>query len=229
VQADDLQSAKYKKANASTEGDSMHLQRIRAQNFRAFGDGKTSPQLDWELAPGLNILIGENDAGKTSIIDAIRHVLWTTSYEFIRLQEQDFHTQGSTRAQSMFIEATLVGLNADQEAAVLEWLTYEEDGTRSLILHLQARWIPPRDNKRGRVDAITRAGICRFHDGTSTARMGCRSVGLGGTPSTRAGGALKNNTFSGAPCAWFFTKCPHSKSVNNLQKNANLFAFSTSM
>lgn len=136
----------------------MHLQRIRAQNFRAFGDGKTSSQLDWSLAPGLNILIGENDAGKTSIIDAIRHVLWTTSYEFIRLQEQDFHTQGSTRAQSMFIEATLVGLNADQEAAVLEWLTYEEDGTRSLILHLQARWIPPRDNKRGRVDAITRAG-----------------------------------------------------------------------
>lgn len=136
----------------------MHLQRIRSQNFRAFGDGKTCPQLDWELAPGLNILIGENDAGKTSIIDAIRHVLWTTSYEFIRLQEHDFHTQGSTRAQSMFIEATLVGLNSDQEAAVLEWLTYEEDGTRSLILHLQARWIPPRDNKRGRVDAITRAG-----------------------------------------------------------------------
>ena len=136
----------------------MHLQRIRVQNFRAFGDGNTSSQLDWNLAPGLNILIGENDAGKTSIIDAIRHVLWTTSYEFIRLQEHDFHTQGSTRAQSMFIEATLVGLNADQEAAVLEWLTYEEDGTRSLILHLQARWIPPRDNKRGRVDAITRAG-----------------------------------------------------------------------
>lgn len=136
----------------------MHLQRIRAQNFRAFGDGKNSPQLDWSLAPGLNILIGENDAGKTSIIDAIRHVLWTTSYEFIRLQEQDFHTKESTRAQSMFIEATLVGLNADQEAAVLEWLTYEEDGTRSLILHLQARWIHPRDNKRGRIDVITRAG-----------------------------------------------------------------------
>lgn len=136
----------------------MHLQRIRAQNFRAFGDGNTASQLDWNLAPGLNILIGENDAGKTSIIDAIRHVLWTTSYEFIRLQEHDFHTQGSNRTQSMFIEATLVGLNAEQEAAVLEWLTYEEDGTRSLILHLQARWIPPRDNKRGRVDAITRAG-----------------------------------------------------------------------
>lgn len=137
----------------------MHLQRIRAQNFRAFGDGKTAPQLDWALAPGLNILIGENDAGKTAVVDAIRHILWTTSYEFIRLFEQDFHIQGNIRAGSMFIEATLVDLSADQEAAVLEWLTYEQDGSRSLVLHLQARWIPPKDNKRGRVDVVTRA--CR--------------------------------------------------------------------
>lgn len=137
----------------------MHLQRIRAQNFRAFGDGKTVPHLDWTLSPGLNILIGENDAGKTAVVDAIRHILWTTSYEFVRLFEQDFHIHGDTRAQSMFIEATLVELNADQEAAVLEWLTYETDGSRSLVLHLQARWIPPKDNKRGRVDVVTRA--CR--------------------------------------------------------------------
>lgn len=137
----------------------MYLRRIRAQNFRAFGDGKTGAQLDWMLAPGLNILIGENDAGKTAVIDAIRHVLWTTSYEFVRLFEQDFHIHSDIRAQSMFIEATLVDLNADQEAAVLEWLTYEADGSRSLVLHLQARWIPPQDNKRGRVDVLTRA--CR--------------------------------------------------------------------
>lgn len=137
----------------------MHLQRIRAQNFRAFGDGKTAPELDWTLSPGLNILIGENDAGKTAVVDAIRHVLWTTSYEFVRLFEQDFHIHGDTRAQSMFIEATLVNMSAEQEAAVLEWLTYEADGSRSLVLHMQARWIPPKDNKRGRVDVITRA--CR--------------------------------------------------------------------
>lgn len=136
----------------------MHLQRIRAKNFRAFGDGKTAPELDWPLSPGLNILIGENDAGKTAVVDAIRHVLWTTSYEFIRLFEQDFHIKGDTRAQSMFIEATLVDLNADQEAAVLEWMTYEPDGSHSLILHLQAHWIPPKDNKRARVDVITRSG-----------------------------------------------------------------------
>ncbi|HCP05172.1 MAG TPA: ATP-dependent endonuclease [Pseudomonas sp.] len=136
----------------------MHLQRIRAANFRAFGDGAQSPALDWELSPGLNILVGENDSGKTSVIDAIRYVLWTTSYEFIRLFESDFHINGAGRARSLFIEATLVDLAPAQEAAVLEWLTHEEDGSRSLIIHLQARWIAPKGNKGGRVEAVTCAG-----------------------------------------------------------------------
>ena len=136
----------------------MHLKHIRAANFRVFGDGTTAPALDWELTPGLNVLVGENDAGKTAVVDAIRYVLWTTSYEFIRLFETDFHIGGASRAQTLYIEAALAGLSPEQEAAVLEWLTHEADGTRGLIIHLQARWIPPKDNKRGRVDAIARSG-----------------------------------------------------------------------
>ena len=94
----------------------MYLKRIRSNNFRTFGDGKTSPTLDWELNPGLNILVGENDAGKTAVVDAIRHVLWTTSYEYVRLFETDFHIAGNARAQSLYIEATLVDLSEEQEA-----------------------------------------------------------------------------------------------------------------
>ena len=136
----------------------MHLKRIRASNFRAFGDGTAAPALDWELAPGLNILVGENDSGKTSVVDAIRYVLWTTSYEFVRLFETDFHIKGKTRACSLFIEATLVDLDPAQEASVLEWMTHEADGSHSLVVYLQARWIPPKANKRGRVEAITCSG-----------------------------------------------------------------------
>lgn len=136
----------------------MHLKRIRAANFRVFGDGTNAPALDWELSAGLNILVGENDSGKTSVVDAIRYVLWTTSYEFIRLFEKDFYINGTNRARSLFIEATLADLDPDQEAAVLEWLTHEEEGSRSLIIHLQARWIPPNGNKRGRVEAVTCSG-----------------------------------------------------------------------
>lgn len=136
----------------------MHLKRIRARNFRAFGDGTTAPELNWELNPGLNILVGENDAGKTGIVDAIRQVLLTTSYESVRLYEQDFHIHSSTRAQSLFIEATLSGLSKEQEGAVLEWLTLEDNDTCSLIVHLYAKFSPAQATKRARVDIIVRAG-----------------------------------------------------------------------
>ena len=137
----------------------MHLRHIRARNYRGFGDGTSQPALDWELNPGLNILVGENDAGKTGIIDAIRQVLLTTSYEPIRLFEQDFHIHGANRTHTLSIEATLCGLTPEQEAAVLEWLTLGKDGTCSLILHLEARYHPPQATKRARVDTVVRTGI----------------------------------------------------------------------
>jgi putative ATP-dependent endonuclease of OLD family len=136
----------------------MHLKRIRARNFRSFGDGTTAPELDLELHPGLNILVGENDAGKTSIVDAIRQVLLTTSYESIRLFEQDFHIHGAQRSQTLSIEATLCELSKDQQATVLEWLTLETDGNCSLVVHLQAKFSPAQATKRARVDMQVRAG-----------------------------------------------------------------------
>ena len=63
----------------SGAGEHMYLKRVRAGNFRTFGDGTAGPSLNWELSPGMNILVGENDAGKTAVVDAIRHILWTTS------------------------------------------------------------------------------------------------------------------------------------------------------
>lgn len=136
----------------------MYLKRLRAHNYRAFGDGTNAPDLNWELNPGLNILVGENDTGKTGVVDAIRQVLLTTSYENVRLYEQDFHIQGSTRARSLFIEATLCGLSKEQEGSVLEWLTLEDDDTCSLVVHLQAKFIPAQAMKQARVSVIVRTG-----------------------------------------------------------------------
>lgn len=39
---------------------------------------------------GMNVLVGENDSGKTAIIDAIKYVLKTNAYEAIRIQHEDF-------------------------------------------------------------------------------------------------------------------------------------------
>lgn len=136
----------------------MYLQNICALNFRAFGDGTNSPRLNWTLNAGMNILIGENDAGKSAVIDSIRYLLWTTSFEAVRLQEQDFHVCETGRAETLVLEATLRDLASEQEAAVLEWLTYETDGSRSLVLNLQAKRQPPLPGRRPRIDVISRAG-----------------------------------------------------------------------
>lgn len=58
----------------------MYLQELRISNFRCFSDPQTI-----EFSKGINVLVGENDSGKSAIIDAIRMQLkvehtWQHSY-----------------------------------------------------------------------------------------------------------------------------------------------------
>lgn len=73
----------------------MYLSELRLWNFRKYtnGDGvidETKPHLTVPFTKGLNVLIGENDSGKTAIIDAIKLVTKTHSMEWIHLVETDF-------------------------------------------------------------------------------------------------------------------------------------------
>jgi len=55
----------------------MFISKIKIENFRLFGSGDHAFVLS--LNPGLTALVGENDAGKTAVIDALRLVLGTSS------------------------------------------------------------------------------------------------------------------------------------------------------
>lgn len=61
----------------------MFLTNLKLWNFRIFGiDGsydRSKPNLSVDFNDGINVLIGENDSGKTAIIDAIKMVLKTHS------------------------------------------------------------------------------------------------------------------------------------------------------
>ena len=77
----------------------MYLKNIKLWNFRKFGKAGfdlTQPHLNLNFTKGLNVLIGENDSGKTAIVDAIKLVLKTHSYEWIKLENEDFY-YGSDR------------------------------------------------------------------------------------------------------------------------------------
>ena len=67
----------------------MYLSKIAIENFRCFGEGANRFELS--LRPGLTTLVGENDTGKSAIIDALWFVLGTTDQEWYRLEETDFH------------------------------------------------------------------------------------------------------------------------------------------
>ena len=67
----------------------MCISEIRIENFRCFGEGEDRFVLPLRL--GLTALVGENDTGKTAVIDALRFALGTRDQEFIRVEDTDFH------------------------------------------------------------------------------------------------------------------------------------------
>ena len=73
-----------------------------------------------DVRPGLTILVGENDAGKTAVVDALRFALGTTDLERIWLADGDFH--GTTR--EMRIVCKFDHLTPGDLRAFLEYLTY---------------------------------------------------------------------------------------------------------
>nr|WP_198155282.1 AAA family ATPase [Candidatus Burkholderia verschuerenii] len=117
----------------------MYVHRVFAENFRAFGASIEDKHLDLYLRKGLNVLVGENDAGKTCIVDVIRYVLLTTSNDWVRIEEDDFHIEGDSQADELQLEVELRGLNKAQQAALLDWLTLEDGVDPYLVVNLRAK------------------------------------------------------------------------------------------
>ena len=70
----------------------MYLSTITLKNFRKYAyDGVSKHGITVNFHKGLNALIGENDSGKSAIIDAIKLGLQTQSGEFTRVTDEDFY------------------------------------------------------------------------------------------------------------------------------------------
>ena len=138
----------------------MYLSEVKLWNFRKYGTrdeeaGESGPGLSLHLQPGLNVLVGENDSGKTAIIDAVRYALGTQSGEWVRFEETDFHGHGDTRTTTSKIECVFRGFTHSEAGPFIEWLGFEEqDGKKEYVLHV--RLIAQR--KRDRVVTDYRAG-----------------------------------------------------------------------
>jgi len=106
----------------------MHLSDIRIQNFRLFEN------LTLSLNAGLNIIVGENNSGKTALIDAIRLTLDTNSAEWTRISENDFRVG----FVSFNIQLKFENIIPAQAHVFVEHLTHEEvdGGGRKSVLYV---------------------------------------------------------------------------------------------
>src|ERR1700677_3667974 len=106
----------------------MYLSNLKLWNFRKFGSDQEFnlelPHLNLNFNKGLNVLIGENDSGKSAIIDAIKMVLKTHSYEWIRIESDDFYKNASR----FRIEIIFEGLSDNEAKNFTEWLGWSGEG-----------------------------------------------------------------------------------------------------
>lgn len=141
----------------------MYLHELKLWNFRKYGiygDSFESaePGLSVRFNKGVNVLVGENDSGKTTIIDAIRYILKTQSLEYYQIDEKDFYQNSKgLRADELRIECTFKGFSDSEAGNFLEWIGFEKnkDGESDFILKL---WLYAR-NKDNSIYQSVRAGI----------------------------------------------------------------------
>ena len=106
----------------------MYISEVFAGGFRCFA--ATAP-LRLALSPGLNILVGPNDAGKTAIVDAVRYVLWSRGDDYVRPDLHDFHVDAAgARGCDFVVRCTFDRLTPDEESRFLEWCTNEQGKLR---------------------------------------------------------------------------------------------------
>lgn len=114
----------------------MYLKSLEINNFRKFQNLKV------EFTKGLNLLVAENDAGKTAIVDAIKYVLNTQSFDYIRPSYEDFfnsESDESHRKNDFYIECIFEDLKSHEASSFLEWLGFYDDGKNFLKIWLSAK------------------------------------------------------------------------------------------
>ncbi|GAA0855277.1 hypothetical protein GCM10008916_00770 [Clostridium nitritogenes] len=124
----------------------MFLSQLKIWNFRKYGTRENGDAgITVEFNEGLNLIVGENDSGKTAIIDAIKLVLGTQSYDNVRLEENDFYREkNGKRTRALKIECTFENLSDIEAGRFLEWIYMNKKGKAKLEVRLTARI---KDNK----------------------------------------------------------------------------------
>lgn len=122
----------------------MYLAQLAISNFRKLQKAELIFQ------PGLNILVGANNVGKTAVVDALRALLAGHDEPYPRLDTDDMHLpKGSKVTGDIAFKYIFRDLDADDEADFLAAL--KPDATGKLEAHITIRYTEA--DKAGRLRA----------------------------------------------------------------------------
>ena len=111
----------------------MRLLNLHIQNFRKIED------LSVTFPKGLTVIVGENNAGKTAIIDALRLMLFSSrDFEALRLNEDDFRRMAQNAP--IEISCTFCDLNDADEVNFMECLVDIGNGMFHARLNARAEF-----------------------------------------------------------------------------------------
>lgn len=115
----------------------MHISNL---NISGYKNTKGASKI--EFNKGLNILVGENGAGKTTIINALRHILRENEFSYLNINEDDFYVSLDKKysAPKIKIDLTFESLNSNEQVTFLTWC--DEDFNAQL--HLEVNSNPNR-------------------------------------------------------------------------------------
>lgn len=123
----------------------MYLKKLRITNFRNF------ELLEAYFSPGLNVIVGENNIGKTNLLDAIRAALGYASAtgDVLRITKEDRHRKasGDYVDAPIRIDLRFDGLTQQQHAQYLEILEYNASAppASTASIHYEWAWDAQRD------------------------------------------------------------------------------------
>lgn len=109
----------------------MYISKLILENFRKY------KMLNVDFNPNLNVLVGENNSGKTAIIDAIRILLGTQSNDYYRVQREDFYYDGESYADNFKITCYIEGISDKEGANFLECISFKKDENGNNLAYLK--------------------------------------------------------------------------------------------
>ena len=114
----------------------MFLRKLHIRHFRGIED------LEIEFSKGLNVLIGENNTGKSAVIDALSVIFSLGDQKKeVYITKDDFHKNISygevTQYRDVVFEVEFDGLSDEEKAIFYEMLSLKDDGTFALKLTVE--------------------------------------------------------------------------------------------